>query len=365
VKYRTWISALTLAVLVAATASAQEPKKQPISFGTLDAVSADTVKTQAQAWLKDAGKTGMNDQFEAIWKHADRPVLDRLADSFALGSADAAKLMNDARDAQTAAPTDVPAVLKNAELPAFFRANLGLAYARSLNNRRIHEEALDVLKLFNPEQVVDPAAYLFNRAVSEFSLLQKDDANRTIRRLLEEAGTFSPERYKAVAMLMQLDMVAWKNKDLNDIARKMKDVERRLDLARGGPKTQEKQKEIIARLDEIIKKLENQAKSQCNGNCNGGNCPGSTSGPAGGMNPSAPAATSTAAQGSGGTGNVDPQKLAKAFQEWDRLPPRQREEFLQNLTAGMSPRHQEAIRNYFKNIAESRPSASGRVLALR
>jgi hypothetical protein len=48
-------------------------------------------------------------------------------------------------------------------------------------------------------------------------------------------------------------------------------------------------------------------------------------------------------------------KLAKAFQEWDRLPPRQREEFLQNLTAGMSPRHQEAIRNYFKNIAESRP----------
>ena len=77
--------------------------------------------------------------------------------------------------------------------------------------------------------------------------------------LLDEAGAFAPERYKAVGMLMQLDMVAWKSKDLSDIARKMKDVERRLDLARGGKITQEKQKEILARLDEVIKKLENQA----------------------------------------------------------------------------------------------------------
>jgi tetrahydromethanopterin S-methyltransferase subunit G len=97
-------------------------------------------------------------------------------------------------------------------------------------------------------------------AVSEFSLLQKTDATRSIDRLLDETGTFAPERYKTVAMLMKLDMVAWKTKDLDDIARKMKDVERRLDLARGGPQTQEKQREIIARLDEIIKKLENQAK---------------------------------------------------------------------------------------------------------
>jgi hypothetical protein len=269
VKHRTWISALALAALLVASgpALAQDAKKPAAGFGTLDVTAADTVKTQAQAWLKAAGKTdaAVTEQFDAIWKQADRPVLDRLADSFALGNADAAKLMNEARDPLTPAPTDVPAIFKNAELPAFFRANLGLAYARALNNRRVHEEALEVLKLFNPEQVVDPASFLFNRAVSEFSLLQKDDANRSIRRLLEEAGTFSPERYKAVALLMQLDMVAWKTKDLNDIARKMKDVERRLDLARGGKITQDKQKEIVARLDEIIKKLENQAKKSGGG----------------------------------------------------------------------------------------------------
>jgi len=259
---RLWFSLSALAVLltVGGQAMAQDAKR-PIGFGTLDAASAETVKTQAEAWLKATGKMdgGMADQFETIWKQ-DRPVLDRLADTFGLGNAEAAKLIAEARDTSAPAPSAVPTILKDNNQSEFFRANFGLAYARALNNRRVHEEALDVLKLFKAEQVVDPAAYLFNRAVSEYSLLNKEDANRTIRRLLDEAGTFSPERFKAVALLMQLDMVAWKTKDLDDIARKMKDVERRLDLSRGGPVTQEKQRDILARLDEVIKKLENQQK---------------------------------------------------------------------------------------------------------
>jgi hypothetical protein len=354
---RNWISALALAVLLTAggTALAQDTKKG-LGFGTLDVANPAQVREQAAAWLKAAGNTDTA-RFEAIWKQDQRPLMDRLADTFALGNADAAKLMAEARDPLTAAPQAVPDVLKNDKLPTFFRANLGLAYARALNNRRVHDEALDVLKLFTAEQVVDPAAYLFNRAVAEYSTLQKDEANRSIRRLLDEAGTFAPERFKAVAMLMQLDMVAWKSKDLSDIARKMKDVERRLDLARGGKVTQEKQKEILARLDEIIKKLENQAKD-CNGQCNGGNCPGSASAsgnPSGINQPSSPASQSAAAPANGGTGNVDPAKLSKLVQEWGRLPARQQEEALQRLTEGLSPRHREAIENYFRNIASSKP----------
>ena len=49
----------------------------------------------------------------------------------------------------------------------------------------------------------------------------------------------------------------------------MKRVEDRLrTLSRGGPKTQKIQKEIVARLDEIIKELENKSKN--NGDPNGG-----------------------------------------------------------------------------------------------
>ena len=59
---------------------------------------------------------------------------------------------------------------------------------------------------------------------------------------------------------MLLDMQTWKDKDLSAIARKMENIERRLDLARGGPQTQKLQKEVVMRLDEIIKELENKQK---------------------------------------------------------------------------------------------------------
>jgi hypothetical protein len=59
---------------------------------------------------------------------------------------------------------------------------------------------------------------------------------------------------------MVVDMANWQDKDLGSIARKMDNVERRLDLSRGGPKTQKIQKEIVARLDELIKERENQGK---------------------------------------------------------------------------------------------------------
>ena len=51
----------------------------------------------------------------------------------------------------------------------------------------------------------------------------------------------APQRYKFVSVLMVLDMANWQDKDLGNIARKMDNIERRLDLTRGGPKTQKLQ----------------------------------------------------------------------------------------------------------------------------
>jgi len=138
----------------------------------------------------------------------------------------------------------------------------------------------------------------------------------------------------------------------------MENIERRLELSRGGPVTQKMQKEVIMRLDEIIKKLENQAKnqSQGKGDPNGGNCPGGgppQGGPPNGNNPSAPAQDSGIAN-AGGPGHVDPLKIRKLAEEWGRLPPRERIRNLQELTQGMSPRHREAIENYFRNLAQAK-----------
>jgi hypothetical protein len=69
------------------------------------------------------------------------------------------------------------------------------------------------------------------------------------------------------------------------------------------------------------------------------------------MKPTTPASQSTNAQGAGGTGNVDPARMSKLVQEWGRLPPREQQQALQQLTTGLSPRHREAIENYFRNLA--------------
>jgi len=216
---RYWTTAALTALLVAVgQVPAQE--RRPTSFGAIEAVAPEAVKAKAQAWLKESGAdAAAQAKFDAVWAAKDRSVLDRLADTFELGSADAAKLMREARSPEAPAPTKTPAVLTDAKQPEFFRANLALAYARALCTRRVHEEALDVLKQFKAEQTIDPASYLFHRAVSEHAMLEKAEATKTIRRLLDEASAASPERYKTVALLMQLDMTAWRDKDLASIAR--------------------------------------------------------------------------------------------------------------------------------------------------
>jgi hypothetical protein len=284
-------------------------------------------------------------------------VLDRVTETIVMADTAAAKLLADARNNSVPAPTKVPELLTNDKASAFYRANLGLAYARALSNRRVHEEALAVLKTFKAEQVVEPSAYLFHRAVAEHALLNRPEATKTIIRLLEDAIS-SPERYKTVSALMLLDMQAWKEKDLGSIARKMENIERRLDLARGGPQTQKLQKEVIARLDEIIKELENKAKKKLGppgpggGDPNDGACPDGSSGDGPPQNnPSSPMPDSRLG-GPGGRGTVEPAKIKKLVEQWGRMPPRDRQQALQDLTQGMSARHREAIENYFRNLAQ-------------
>src|SRR5205085_5996661 len=151
-------------------------------------MTVQDAQTKAAAWLRDIGKADAQtmERFEAIWKQAERIVLDLVAETLALGNDGAARLLADARDLNVPSPIKVPDILKDTKAPLFFRANLALAYARALSNRRVHEETLAVLTAFRPEQVVDPAAYLFHRSVAEHALLSKTEATQSISRLLED-----------------------------------------------------------------------------------------------------------------------------------------------------------------------------------
>jgi hypothetical protein len=348
-----WILAWAVAFPLVGTAfAADKEKAEKAPFAILKAPSFETARGQAQDWLKAVGKADeLSSAVEALWKQSDRPLLDLVANTLILADSEAAKLLAEGRDPVTHAPTKVPEVLTDTQRPAFYRANLGLAYAKALSQRRIFEETLEVLKTIKPEQVVDPASYFFHRAVAEHALTMKNDANRSITGLLEDVAD-TPDRYKFVSLLMLYDMQAWKDKDLGAIGRKMDNVERRLELARGGPQTQKIQREIVARLDELIKEMENQAKGSCQ--CNGGGCPnGGQPGNGGGSaNPSAPMQDSQIA-GASGPGNVDPKKLKGLAEAWGKMPEKERAKALQEIIKDMPPLHREITENYFKKLAKS------------
>jgi tetratricopeptide (TPR) repeat protein len=322
------------------------------TFSTLKAPTGEAIKSKADAWLKTIqAESDIVSKFNAIWNQADRPALDRLADGIAVVMPHVGQLLADARDPSAAAPKELPDIFKDAKLEPFVKANLALVYARALSNKRVYEEALEAMKLATPELVVDPAAYYFHKAVTEHALVQKSAALGSINRLLEDVVD-PPERYKMVAVLMYLDMQQWKDedKDLENIARLMDNIERRLDLSRGGPQTQELQKRVLNRLDEVIKEIENQIK---NGNANA-QCPGGGQQPGqGGSNqPGAPQQDSVGGTNSG-PGLVDPKKLKTLAENWGKLPEKERAKAMMEITKDLPPRYREVIENYFKSLAKS------------
>jgi hypothetical protein len=263
VTFTRWFSvaALTLLLLGASRVQAdaeKKPTKELASFSLLRSPAPEAARSQALDWLKGVGKTDAATMkaFDQIWS-GERPLLDKVAATLALGNPAADKLLKETRDADAPAPTGVPNLIKDQKLPLFFRANLGLAYAKALTNRKVFDEALEAFKSVRGEDVVDPAAYFFHRAVTEHALMMRTEADDSIDRLLIDVVD-SPVRYKMVGVLMHYDMAAWQDKDLDWIARKMGVIKDRLDLTRGGPKTRAMQREVLVKLDEMIKELENK-----------------------------------------------------------------------------------------------------------
>ncbi len=329
-----------------------EPTKV-YTFSTLKAPSAEVVKARADAWLKvSKADVAALTKAAAVWAQKDRSTLDRLVDVIAIGLPESVKILAEARDPAIPAPTELPTLLKDSKVEPFVRSNLALVYSRSLASKRVYEEALEALKSATPETVCDPAAYYFHKAVAEHALVQKNAALQSIARLIDDVAD-APERYRTVSILMVLDMQRWKDedKDLENIARLMDNIERRLDLSRAGPKTQELQKRVLNRLDEVIKEIENQIKSG-NANCQ---CPGGGQpGPGNSNQPNAPQQDSVGGTNSG-PGVVDPKKLKLLAENWGKLPEKERAKAMMEITKDLPPRYREVIENYFKTLAKSQP----------
>jgi len=338
----------------AASASAAEPAKPNFSFSTLKTATPDTAKAKAAAWLKSVNKYDET-AFNKIWSDETKTVLDRTADSLALGSTEAAAILASVRKVDAPAPAELPAFLKDTKQDSFYRTNLALAFAKAAGSKKVYEEALEALNSVSPEAAVDPAAFYFFKAVAEHATMRKDAATGSIVKLLDDV-TDAPDRYKMVATLMFFEMQNWSAdpKDLSNITRLMDNSGRRLELARSGEKTQDIQKKIVFRLDELIKELEAKNKPG-NGQCNGGNCPnGGQAGkpgnqPGNTVNPTQNAADSYIMGGSG-AGKVDEKELRRIAESWGTLPPEKRAKIVEDITRDLPAKYKPMIDEYFKSL---------------
>jgi hypothetical protein len=303
--------------------------------------SVQEVRTKAFTWLD---RQGADEPARAaakkLWSNlpdepTDAELLECLAGTFALVDQHAAALVELCSKPRRRPTLPNHDWLIDDKTPPLVAANMRLFYGRWLAHRSLFDESLEQLAGLQPDEVVAPAMLLFYQGVVYHSLLDKESGLAALRRLLAGAES-SPRRYVAVARLVQHDLEMLKADTLDHISRRMDDIRRRLDLGRAGKKVMQIEDGVIASLDKLIKKLEDeQSKCSCS---SGGN-----------IQSSKPAQDSRLLGGKG-RGNV----TRRSFQgeaDWGDLPPKQREETLQQIGRDFPAHYRDIIEQYFRRLA--------------
>lgn len=228
------------------------------------------------------------------------------------------------------------------ETAAFPRQTIALWAGRELVRQGRFDEALPLLADLDVMSSVDPAALLFYRGCCQHWLLDRDAAVESFDRLLEREDEI-PVRFARLARLLRADIASVEPESLDHIARRIRDVRRRLDLGHAGPLTREVQDGVIASLDKLIEKAEQQQQQQGQGGGGGG---AGGSGQGGQLQPM----DDSRLAGGRGPGEVRKKDLG-AGDGWGNLPPHEREAALQQISREYPPHYREAIEQYFKRLA--------------
>jgi hypothetical protein len=283
-------------------------------------------------------------KIEALWPDEalaleGAELLDRLTASLAVVDPKAAEIVAACQQDAPGLPLPKFDYLNDESAPVFVRDNLRLLVGRWLASNHLVDESLEVLKDAKAENVADPATLLFHQAVGYHRLLKKEECLAAVSKLLERESEL-PRRYVTLAHLMEADIKPLKVDSLDEIARLMEDVRRRLALARAGKVVRDEEDTIIAKLEKMIEELEKQQQQQQQ----------QASGQSGGRQPNQPMQDSQAAQ-MRGAGEVDPKSLGKK-DGWGNLPPKERQEVMQQIGRELPAHFRETIEEYFKRLAQ-------------
>lgn len=313
---------------------------------TLKAQSPTVVKTKVLGWVESQGvEDAKKEAARKLWEGelnglTPDALLDRFAETAAQGDPRIEELLKTTQGVPTKGHLPQFAVLADESLDGFIRANLKLYHGRWLSRHRYYDEALHAMETLKPEDVLDPASLLFFQSVAAHKLVMAKEGLATINRLLDDVAD-APVRYRSVARLMQQDLAAVEPESLDHISRHMDDIQRRLELARAGKKVQKQEDDVIAMLDKMIKKMEDEACKACASAGGGG---------PGGTQSNSPAGRSGLPPG-GGPGEVDPKNINRAV-EWGALPDKERQASLQGVPRDFPSHYRDIIEQYFRRLAE-------------
>jgi hypothetical protein len=347
VKQATVFLLLTAIVaLTAASAPAASPPpaaESPLGKApTWHPPKVEDVKLQVMSWIdKSRLDEAARAKASSLWagvtdQTPGTELLIRMADTFALAEPQAAKLVELCSKPRDQAVLPGQPWLTDAKTPPLVANNMKLYFARWLVQNAMYDEALELIAAMAPGDVAAPADLLFYQGVVHHRLLHRDDGLKAIDQLLDGAEG-SPRRYVVVARLMQADLTGLEPDTLDHIARRMGDIERRLDLGRAGPKVRKIEDDVIESLDKLIKKLQDQQDQQA------------AAAGGGGSRSSSPAPKS-APLGARGPGEVTKRNIGSRS-GWGDLPPKEREEALQQVGRDFPPHYRDIIEQYFRRLA--------------
>ena len=333
------VATLFFVTVAPTTVSAQDELEKRATWSIPDQL---TVKADLDKYLSESEVSeAIQQQIAILWEipieSNDRSLLlDQLINSFALANKDVRELTTRLETTPATAANIIPTMLADESQNDFLRNNLRLFYARWLAHSDLQDECLQVLEGITPSQVVDPATLLFYQATGYHRILAKDVCLQKIDLLLENEEQL-PRRYSTIANLMKADVGPLKSDSLDEVARLMADIRRRLKLGRAGTRVRKEEDDVIAKLDKMIEELEQQQQQQ-------------QSGSGGGSSSSSSPAQDSSNLGGSGPGNVD-SKSTKQGDDWGALPPRERQKALQQISKELPAHYREVIEEYFRKLA--------------
>lgn len=345
-----WVSCLALPLWAAAApvrgaGQGMDALRKTASWAWPD---AELYEQQLLSYLdqRDASPE-LRGRVESFWqqtKSASRgpELLDRLLDVGGLIEPRLAEINSQLRS-PTAAPV-YPGKLAwlTSDVPGWLQDTVRLACGRAFGQRRLYDESLELLSSLEISTVCDPATLLFYRAAAEYHLLKKDECLANLQLLLQRQSEL-PVRFASVAQLMAADIQPLAEDSLDEVARLMQVVHRRLDLGRAGTRVREEEQQIVDKLDKLIEKIEEQMQQQQQQQQqqqSGSPSPAQ-------MKPM----DSSQIAGGRGAGDVDNRDNGDRA-GWGNLPPAQRQESLQRLTEELPSHYREVIEGYFRQLAK-------------